>query len=79
MGLPRKWKTRDGRNLWIKDMTTQHIENTLGMYERMSEELVPVGGVWDIDDIEFDYIDYTDSPIFEALEKEYKKRLDKSK
>jgi hypothetical protein len=34
MGLPRKWKTRDGTKIKIKDMSTSHIRNAISMMER---------------------------------------------
>jgi len=30
----RKWKTQDGRELHVVDMSTSHIENALAMLER---------------------------------------------
>ena len=32
--MKRKWKTKDGRKLWIKDMDNNHLLNTLRFLER---------------------------------------------
>jgi len=34
MGLPRKWKMRDGTKIKIKDMSTSHIRNSIAMMKR---------------------------------------------
>lgn len=48
MGLPRKWKTRDGTKIWIKDMETDHIYNCLRMLDRRTGLVETMVGVWDI-------------------------------
>jgi len=34
MGLPRKWKTRDGTEIKIKGMSTSHIRNSIAMMKK---------------------------------------------
>ena len=34
MGLPRKWKQKDGTKIKIKDMSTNHIRNSINMMKK---------------------------------------------
>lgn len=75
MGLPRKWTTKDGTKIWIKDMDVDHIVNCLKMLDRMSG-LVESHIVYDISDgpAWSEWVDYSEYPIYKALEKELDKR-----
>lgn len=36
------WRTKDGRTLFVEDMTTQHIHNCIRMMERNNNPLLDV-------------------------------------
>lgn len=73
-----KWKTKEGKELNIKDMTTQHIKNCI---KAIQEDRIQVGETIDIgytgdgdgDGIMYQWIDYGKDYI-RAFEEELKNR-----
>lgn len=74
------WRTKDGREIQIKDMTTQHIKNCI---KALKEDKIKVGITTDVgytcdgdgDGIIYDFIDYRKEYI-EEFENELKRRND---
>lgn len=62
------WKTKDGKEILIKDMTTNHIKNCI---KALQEERIKVGETIDVgytsggdgDGIMYEYIDYSNDYI----------------
>jgi len=75
-----RWKTKEGKELNIKDMTTQHIKNCI---KAIQEDRIQVGesidvgytGDGDGDGIVYQWIDYGKDYI-KAFEEELKNRGD---
>ena len=73
-----KWKTKDGKELLIKDMSTKHIKNCI---KAIKEDRVHVGvhldvgytGDGDGDGVIYQWIDYGNEYI-EAFKDELKRR-----
>lgn len=40
MSLYRKWKTKDGMKLFIKDMTTNHIKNCINVCNKLHKKIL---------------------------------------
>lgn len=72
------WKTKNGEELYIKDMTTQHIKNCIKAIE---EERIQIGEIIDLgytgdgdgDGIIYDFIDYSQDYI-QAFKNELENR-----
>ena len=72
------WKTKNGEDISIKDMTTQHIKNCIKAIE---EERIQIGETIDLgytgdgcgDGIIYDFIDYSKDYI-QAFKEELKNR-----
>lgn len=74
------WKTKDGKILNIKDMTTEHIKNCIKAIEEERIEVgewIPLGYTCDGDGdgTEYEYLDYSYEYI-RAFKEELKKRGD---
>jgi hypothetical protein len=87
MTLPRKWKTKDGRKLWIKDMTTSHIRNCMRLLDRSKDNAIfnvlslpyPNGEMaQDCFDRELDELENAETadlyPVYTSFVKELEKR-----
>ena len=79
MGLPKKWKMKDGTKIYIKDMTTSHIENCIKLIEKQVEEHNVEVWSCDLDGFnprfyEIDLSEYGEHPLHTALVNELDKR-----
>lgn len=70
-----KWKTRDGRELEIKDMDNEHLINTIKYIERKNfVQIIPQGGGNCAEDIWYDEIEIDLKPIYNEMVRELNKR-----
>ena len=89
MGLPRKWKQKDGIKIKIKDMSIFHLKNSIAMMKRngyvstdtLNFYLTCEGPNGDMAQMAFEQeldhiIDQPVSSTLSALERELKKRKD---
>lgn len=70
-----KWKTKDGQELEIKDMSTEHIKNCIKMMDREGGKEYAVGFGGDVDTYGVFYESYEDTPIYKAMIKELIMRI----
>ena len=70
-----KWKQKDGTEIEISDMTTDHIKNCIKMMDRKGGREYVVGSGGDIDTFGVFYEAYENAPIYKTMIKELIMRI----
>lgn len=66
------WITKSGQKIKIRDMDNQHLMNAINLLLKLNKHMIWYGGAGSL--AEDMWCDSTPNPIFEALEKEARKR-----
>lgn len=69
------WRTKDGKEIDIKNMTSQHLYNAIKYMERANEKGIETGGGIDIDDIWYDIDHHHFDDDIKAMREELQNRM----
>lgn len=76
MKIPKKWTTKEGVKIWIKDMSNSHLLNSINMIEKNTEKYNQEVWLCDLDGFNPRYyeIDLSENPKYIALTLEKERR-----